>query len=337
MLVGFRLFPQKLHPLNVRFQVLCTAVLIFSMGVSLGSRPDFFSSLQTMGMQSLTLAVLPILLSVAVVYPLTQRFFVSGREEAWDAAFSAQPAGTGEEGAKAHQAAPDGMSDSGSDGISEGGSVGAPKNGTKRRKERHPMIWIALASLLAGIGCGHWLFSPGTVQLFSVLSEYALYLLMFAVGISVGANRTVFRKLREYNLKILLIPAGILLGTVLGGLAAGPLLGMPVKDALSVACGLGWYSLSGVLLTDLAGPAVGSVAFLSNLMREILSFLMIPFVARHFNFYTAIAPAAATSEDTSLPMLIKYTSGDVVVIAVINGVVCSALVPVLINFIQLVF
>ena len=101
------------------------------------------------------------------------------------------------------------------------------------------MIWIALASLLAGIGCGHWLFSPGTVQLFSVLSEYALYLLMFAVGISVGANRTVFRKLREYNLKILLIPAGILLGTVLGGLAAGPLLGMPVKDALSVACGLG--------------------------------------------------------------------------------------------------
>lgn len=36
VLVGFRLFPQKLHPLNVRFQVLCTAVLIFSMGVSLG-------------------------------------------------------------------------------------------------------------------------------------------------------------------------------------------------------------------------------------------------------------------------------------------------------------
>ena len=33
-----------------------------------------------------------------------------------------------------------------------------------------------------------------------------------------------------------------------------------VKDALSVACGLGWYSLSGVLLTDPAGPALEKLA-----------------------------------------------------------------------------
>ena len=308
VLAGFLAFPQRLQPLNVRIQVLCTAVLIFSMGVSLGSRPDFFPSLKTIGIQSLTLAVLPILLSVAVVYPLTQRFFDTETDGGPDV--SPVPA---EEPTRSGEGAP------------------------KKKREAHPMIWIALASLLAGILCGHLLFPQRVVDAFSVLSEYALYLLMFAVGISVGLNRTVFRKLREYHLKILLIPAGILLGTVIGGLVSGPLLGMPVKDALSVACGLGWYSLSGVLLTDLAGPTLGSIAFLSNLMREILSFLIIPFVARRFNYYTAIAPAAATSEDTSLPMLMKYTSEDVVVIAVINGVVCSAVVPVLINFIQSVF
>ena len=306
VLACLRFFPERLHSLNVRVQVLCTAVLIFSMGVSLGSRPDFFPSLRTIGIQSLTLAVLPILLSVAAVYPLTKRFFAAGAS------------GSPEQGEPVEKS------------LQEDGRP-------EQQKAGHPMIWIALASLLAGISCGHWIFPQRVVDAFSILSEYALYLLMFAVGISVGVNRTVFRKLREYHLKILLIPAGILLGTVLGGLAAAPILGMPVKDALSVACGLGWYSLSGVLLTDLAGPALGSIAFLSNLMREILSFLMIPFVVRHFNAYTAIAPAAATSEDTSLPMLMKYTSGDVVVIAVINGVVCSAVVPVLINFIQSVF
>ncbi|MEG0319096.1 MAG: LysO family transporter, partial [Niameybacter sp.] len=65
---------------------------------------------------------------------------------------------------------------------------------------------------------------------------------------------------------------------------------------------------------------------------EILSFMLIPVIAKYCNHYTAIAPAAATSEDTTLPVLIKYTSEEVVVMAVINGVVCSMMVPILINF-----
>ena len=48
--------------------------------------------------------------------------------------------------------------------------------------------------------------------------------------------------------------------------------------------------------------------------------------------YAAIAPAAATSEDTTLAMLIKYTNEEVVVMAVFNGVLCSAMVPILIRF-----
>ena len=56
----------------------------------------------------------------------------------------------------------------------------------------------------------------------------------------------------------------------------------------------------------------------------------IPFIAKHFNYYSCIAPAAATSEDTTLPMMMKYTNEETVVLSVINGVLCSAVVPVLI-------
>ena len=66
-------------------------------------------------------------------------------------------------------------------------------------------------------------------------------------------------------------------------------------------------------------------------MREIGSFFAIPLIARHLNSYTCIAPAAATSEDTTLPMLVRYTSEETVVFAVLNGILCSALVPVLIS------
>ena len=194
------------------------------------------------------------------------------------------------------------------------------------------MIIIALISLVAGVLFGQFVFDVNVINMFSHISDYALYILMFAVGISVGTNKQVFRKLKEYHVKIIIIPFGIIIGSIFGGIVCSIVLKMPLNESLSIASGLGWYSLSGVLLTNLGGAQLGSLAFLSNIMRELFSFLSIPFVAKHFNKYTAIAPAAATSEDTTLPMLIKYTSADVAVMAVINGVICSAVVPILINF-----
>ena len=194
------------------------------------------------------------------------------------------------------------------------------------------MIIIALISLVAGVLFGQFVFDVNFINMFSHISDYALYILMFAVGISVGTNKQVFRKLKEYHVKIIIIPFGIIIGSILGGIVCSIVLKMPLNESLSIASGLGWYSLSGVLLTNLGGAQLGTLAFLSNIMRELFSFLSIPFVAKHFNKYTAIAPAAATSEDTTLPMLIKYTSADVAVMAVINGVICSAVVPILINF-----
>ena len=194
------------------------------------------------------------------------------------------------------------------------------------------MVIAAIVSLILGVVCGQWLFSPDLVSLFGPISEYTLYILMFAVGISVGANKQVFRRIRQYHVKILIIPAGIVVGTVLAGFLCYLIVDMPLRDCLAVVCGLGWYSLSGVLLTNLAGATLGTMAFFSNLLREILSFLTIPFIAKQLNHYTAIAPAAATSEDTTLPLLMRCTSEDVAVMAVVNGVVCSALVPVILNF-----
>lgn len=194
------------------------------------------------------------------------------------------------------------------------------------------MVYIAIISLVLGVLCAQFLFSPEASQAVMSLSDYVLGFLMVSVGVSVGMNKLILRKLREYNLTILLIPAGIMIGSVAGGFLSAPFLKIPLPVCVSVTSGLGWYSLSGVLVGDLAGAEAGAIAFLSNLLREIFSFLLIPFLVKHFNAFTAIAPAGATSEDTTLPMMIKYTSEDVVVISVLNGVICSAMVPLLINF-----
>ncbi len=199
------------------------------------------------------------------------------------------------------------------------------------------MVFIAIFSLIAGVLCGKFVFSETLLQLFSHYSDVVLYILMFSVGISVGMNKSVFAKIRQYHIKIFLIPAGIIVGTIAGGFVCSLLLGESIGNSMAVVSGLGWYSLSGVLVTSMINAQMGSIAFLSNLLREILSFLTIPWIAKHLNHYAAIAPAAATSEDTTLPMLMKYTSEEVVVLAVFNGVACSVMVPVLTKFLFDVF
>lgn len=97
---------------------------------------------------------------------------------------------------------------------------------------------------------------------------------MLSVGISVGANKGVFQKLREHHVKILLIPIGVILGSIFGGVVCSLFLGESLRDSLMIVSGLGWYSLSGVLVTELAGAKIGTIAFLCNLLREIFSFMI---------------------------------------------------------------
>lgn len=197
-------------------------------------------------------------------------------------------------------------------------------------KTKDPMVFLALGALLGGIACGAY---PQTARLLAPLSDHSealLYLLMASVGLSVGQRRGLLAIIRHYHVKILVIPAGIIAGSLAGGALLALATDWTLGPALSVAGGLGWYSLAGVAITQLAGPELGSIAFLASLMREILAFFLIGVTARRANAYTAIAPAAATSEDTTLPMLIRYTNEETVVFAVVNGILCSAVVPVII-------
>ena len=193
------------------------------------------------------------------------------------------------------------------------------------------MVFLAIGCLALGAACGLLWFPPEVSAFFTGHSEEVLWLIMFLVGISVGRSRDVFRRVGAYGLRVLIIPAGIIAASAAAGFLCAPLTGLSLRESVAVTSGMGWYSLTGILLTELAGPQTGAVAFLGNLLREMFSFLCIPWVAKHLNHYTAIAPAGATSEDTTLSMLVRYTREEIVVLAVINGVLCSAAVPVLIR------
>lgn len=74
IIVGRLFFPEKLKKANGIFQVVCTIVLIFSMGVLLGSDKELMSKISTMGVESFLLFFIPSLASVVLVYILSERF-----------------------------------------------------------------------------------------------------------------------------------------------------------------------------------------------------------------------------------------------------------------------
>ena len=116
--------------------------------------------------------------------------------------------------------------------------------------------------------------------------------------------------------------------TILDVLSNGGTLDVKLSEPIvTTPC---FYSVSAVILRGLGGAQLGTVAFMTNVLRELMAFLMIPFVARHFGRYAAVAPSGATAMDTTLPVIARATDDETALIAVISGVVLTALVPVLV-------
>lgn len=187
-------------------------------------------------------------------------------------------------------------------------------------------------AVIGGILAGRFLIPETALQYSESMITIALNILLFLIGIDLGRNREVLKDIRSHGRVLLLVPLGIILGSLAGGFVAGLVTGMPLGLSMPIASGFGWYSLSGILLSNLNGPEAGAIAFLTNIFRELLAILLIPILAARLNHWTAIAPAGATSMDTTLPVISRATGPEIVVVAFVNGALLSSLVPLLVPF-----
>ncbi len=165
-------------------------------------------------------------------------------------------------------------------------------------------------------------------------SLYALYLLMFLVGIGIGSNKKSLQLIKKVNFKILLVPLSVITGTYIG-VSVFALLqdNLNLIESLAIGSGFGYYSLSSVLISEVASDTLGVIALLSNITREIITLLLTPIFARYFGKLAPIASGGATAMDTTLPVITKYIGSDYAIISVFSGIVLTILVPFLIAII----
>jgi len=169
---------------------------------------------------------------------------------------------------------------------------------------------------------------------FDKFGGYALYLLMFLAGVSIGSDKNSWKVLATHNYKIIWVPLTIILGTLAGSaLVALVIPTLTLRESLAVGAGFGYYSLSSVFITQLHSHSLGVVALLSNIFREVATLLATPILVRYFGKLAGIASGGATAMDTTLPVISRYSGKEYAIIAVFSGIVLTILVPFLVTFI----
>lgn len=167
-----------------------------------------------------------------------------------------------------------------------------------------------------------------------------LYVLMLQVGIGIGSNRSLQQELKKLSPKMLLVPAATITGTLAFSAAASLLLSQwSVFDCMAVGSGFAYYSLSSILITQFKEPSIGlqlatelgTIALLSNIIREMMSLVGAPLIRKYFGQLAPISAAGVNSMDVLLSSITRCSGKEVMPIAIFHGILIDLSVPFFVN------
>ena len=191
---------------------------------------------------------------------------------------------------------------------------------------------IIVGFFIAGIVVGVLHLLPPMSSMGNI-SLVTLYALIFLVGFMIGNDAEIFKKFKRLNRLYMLLPLMTIVGT-LAGCAITTLL-LPhrsLSECLAVGSGMGYYSLSSVLITQYKGAELGTVALLANIVREVITLLGAPLMARWFGRLAPISAGGATTMDTTLPIITRCSGQDFVIVSLFHGFLVDFSVPFLVTF-----
>lgn len=290
--------------------VALVVVLLFLLGLAAGEREAVRTGLGRLGLEAVGLGLAATAGSVALVAWTAPRLLPEG--------IGVRPPGG--------KAGPEPASDAPTAAGPPSAATGPPSAATASLRD----VLMFPAAFLAGAAAGALV--PAIPPLPAVWTTATLWALMAAVGVLVGADPGAFEVLRRAGVRVLAVPLLIMAGSLAGtGLLALVWPGMALREALAVGAGVGYYSLTSVLATELAGETLGVVALLANLFREALTLAVAPVLARLLGPAAPVASGGATAMDTTLPVITRASGRRWAVVAVFSGAVLTVLVPVVVT------
>ena len=295
-------------------------LLLLFFGLQVGANEQVVNNLGTLGVKALEISVAGVLGSCVVAWILLKFFFrggiIAGRHATETPASGRQMPRE----------------------DNDAGGKDAPEQERSIMETLQGFIVVAFFA----VGCvAGWLGLFPASLTDGDFSMYVLYALMIQVGMSIGSDKKLKEILCSLSPKLLLLPLGTIVGTLIFVAAASPFIGgIILPDSLAVGAGFGYYSLSSVLITQIKEAAagasfaaqLGTVALMANIMREVITLLFAPAICRVFGKLAPISTGGATSMDSTLPVITSVCGKEMVFISIFHGVLVDFSVPFLVTF-----
>ena len=198
---------------------------------------------------------------------------------------------------------------------------------------------IVVAFFVLGLFVGHngclpsWFMSSQT-------SFVALCALLLFVGMGIGLNPNMMRDIRSLSPRLALLPLVTILGSWMGAVVAYVVMSSDLctlfqqrslTSCLAIDSGFAYYSLSSIFITEYRGAELGTIALLANIVREMITLLLAPMLAKRFGPLAPITAGGATTMDTTLPIIAQASGQKCVALSIYHGFVTDFSVPFLVT------
>lgn len=164
------------------------------------------------------------------------------------------------------------------------------------------------------------------------VSFVALCGLLLFVGLGIGLNPEMKKEVRSLSPRMALLPVVTIIGSWLGALLIWTVLHRTLSDCMAINSGFAYYSLSSIFITEYRGAELGTIALLANIIREMLTLLGAPLMARWFGPLAPISTGGATTMDTTLPILSQTVGQRYIALSIYHGFVVVFTVPFLVSW-----
>lgn len=295
------------------FQTGAIVLLIFSMGLRMGSNEEVISNLASLGLLSAVLAVLVMAVS-AVSATLVRRFIGMDRFARIKNTEDSSPS-------------PDS-----SDRTDDNGESGIEKNTSQRI-----MAFLILCSVISGLVSGYVFSLRADASAIEFMTDstglivnLGLSVLLFLTGVNIGIDGTVADSFRKIGVRILLFPAAAMISSLLAAVLFAAAAGYDPAELLTICSGFGWYTIASAIILDKGLVTCAAIAFMHNLLREYFTLLSVPLLAKKIGYMETVSMAGGTAMGVCLPIIAKSTRSDVTVYSFISGLIHAASVPILI-------
>lgn len=282
-------------------------LLLFLLGIEVGSNEMIVRSLPTLGVEALLLSSAATLSCCVLAWMLWR---VSKNN-------------TVQENAKNETSA----EKEGNPAEKEGLQGSSLIRGLKVMKGSLIVVGFFVIGLLGGIEkmVPSWLLDGD-------VSFVALCGLLLFVGLGIGLNPEMKKEVRSLSPRMALLPVVTIIGSWLGALLIWTVLLRTLSDCMAINSGFAYYSLSSIFITEYRGAELGTIALLANIIREMLTLLGAPLMARWFGPLAPISAGGATTMDTTLPILSQTVGQRYIALSIYHGFVVDFTVPFLVSW-----